>query len=255
MLTEKDNAVQANAMETAVPADVLDRIFQKLAGLDKARWLRAEKYIELLLAEKAALTGDAEAQAKCGDMYMSGNGEDILVSQRMAHHWYMEAAKQGHVRSQLLCGEYYYNRYYPIRDSARAALLKAEALQWYEKAAEQGNAQAQFCCGNMYYRGEGMDEPDFEKAFYWYEKAAEQGHPHAQYALGGMYEDYRTEDDDKKAFYWYLQSAQQGYDEAQVIVGSLYERGDGTDVDYQKALYWYEKAAEQGHDHGVVACA
>ena len=84
MLTEKDNAVQANAMETAVPADVLDRIFQKLAGLDEARWLRAEKYIELLLAEKAAETGDAEAQAKCGDMYMSGNGESGLINRRKA---------------------------------------------------------------------------------------------------------------------------------------------------------------------------
>lgn len=171
MLTEKDNAVQANAMETAVPADVLDRIFQKLAGLDKARWLRAEKYIELLLAEKAALTGDAEAQAKCGDMYMSGNGEDILVSQRMAHHWYMEAAKQGHVRSQLLCGEYYYNRYYPIRDSARAALLKAEALQWYEKAAEQGHDHGVVACASMYREGKGTPV-DLEKARYWADRIA-----------------------------------------------------------------------------------
>lgn len=84
MLTEKDNAVQANAMETAVSADVSTRISQQLAELDEAYLHRAEKYIELLLAEKAAETGDAEAQAKCGDMYMSGNGESGLINRRKA---------------------------------------------------------------------------------------------------------------------------------------------------------------------------
>ena len=54
MLTEKDNAVQANAMETAVSADVSTRISQQLAELDEAYLHRAEKHIELLLAEKAA---------------------------------------------------------------------------------------------------------------------------------------------------------------------------------------------------------
>ena len=133
--------------------------------------MSAEKHIELLLAEKAAEAGDAEAQARCGDLCLNGNGEDILVSRRMAHHWYMEAAKQGHVRAQLLCGEYCYNRYYPIRDSARAALQKAEALQWYEKAAEQGHDHGVVACANMYREGKGTPV-DLEKARYWADRIA-----------------------------------------------------------------------------------
>lgn len=136
-----------NKNEAVASSDVSTRISQQLAELDEAYLRRAEKHIELLLAEKAAEAGDAEAQSRCGDLYLNGNGEDILVSRRMAHHWYMEAAKQGHVRAQLLCGEYYYNRYYPIRDSARAHYKKQRHFNGTKKPQSKAMRKLNFVVG------------------------------------------------------------------------------------------------------------
>ena len=57
-----------NKNEAVASSDVSTRISQQLAELDEAYLHRAEKHIELLLAEKAAEAGDAEAQARCGDL-------------------------------------------------------------------------------------------------------------------------------------------------------------------------------------------
>ena len=51
-----------NKNEAVALSDVSTRISQQLAELDEAYLHRAEKHIELLLAEKAAETGDAEAE-------------------------------------------------------------------------------------------------------------------------------------------------------------------------------------------------
>lgn len=123
-----------NKNEAVASSDVSTRISQQLAELDEAYLHRAEKYIELLLAEKAAEAGDAEAQARCGDLYLNGNGEDILVSRRMAHHWYMEAAKQGHGNAQYALGEMYMCGGVEADDE--------KAVYWYKKAAQQGVYEA-----------------------------------------------------------------------------------------------------------------
>ena len=158
-----------NKNEAVASSDVSTRISQQLAELDEAYLHRAEKHIELLLAEKAAEAGDAEAQARCGDMYMSGNGESGLINRRKALFFYKKAAEQGNVHAQFQCGDMDSHGI-----SSRDRLMTRE---WFEQAAMQGDAEAQCRCGDMYFQGipGETDETDLKKAFDWYKKSRRTG--------------------------------------------------------------------------------
>lgn len=124
-----------NKNEAVASSDVSTRISQQLAELDEAYLHRAEKYIELLLAEKAAETGDAEAQCRCGDMYFQGiPGETDETDLKKAFDWYKKAAEQGHGNAQYALGEMYMCGGVEADDE--------KAVYWYKKAAQQGVYEA-----------------------------------------------------------------------------------------------------------------
>ncbi len=116
---------------------------------------------------KAAEQGDADAQYKLGECYVSGRGVTKDLTQ--AVDWYRKAAEQGQADAQFSLGISYF-----------AKQDYTQAVYWYRKAAEQGVANAQFFLGMCYDIGEGVTE-DYAQAVYWYRKAAEQGAVFAQY--------------------------------------------------------------------------
>ena len=90
-----------------------------------------------------------------------------------------EAADQGHMGAQGMCGEAY--------DFGRGVVKDDRlALVYYEKAAKQGHVGAQFNTGNCYARGQGCDQ-NYERAAEWLEKAARAGHAGAMAHLGSLY--------------------------------------------------------------------
>ena len=72
-----------------------------------------------------------------------------------------EAADQGHMEAQFLCGVLY-GFGYGVANDDRLALM------YYEKAARQGDSVSQFNAGNDYYDGIGCEQ-SYERAAHWYE--------------------------------------------------------------------------------------
>ena len=119
-----------------------------------------------------ARAGDPQEQYLLGLMYEYGKG--IAQSYTEAAHWYLEAAKQGHMRGQLSMGNLY-DKGLGVGQSYK------EALIWYLKAAEQGSAEAMYFIGSMTYNGEGT-KADPQIAMQWFFQSGEHGLPQGKAA-------------------------------------------------------------------------
>ena len=92
-----------------------------------------------------------------------------------------EAADQGHMWAQALCGDVYGFGWGVVKDDRLA-------LVYYEKAAKQGHVVSQYNTGNCYDKGQGCDQ-NYERAAEWFEKAARAGHAYAMAGLGLLYDE------------------------------------------------------------------
>ena len=140
-----------------VDLDVAEKWFRKAAEMGHAiaavrlqgEPLAQKPYVltEAKQYRKAADQGDADAQVLLGDMYKSGNGVALDLTE--AAKWYRKAADQGDASAQILLGDMYYRG-----DGVELDLT--EAAGWYRKSASQGNADAQVSLGLMYYEEKGV---------------------------------------------------------------------------------------------------
>jgi Sel1 repeat len=164
---------------------------------DRALKLAEDVKIQQMNAKR----GDAQSQAKLGDMYLDGQGTPQDYAQAL--YWCRKAAEQGDAGAQYCVARMYYHGQGTPKDYA-------EALLWYRKAAIQGYAQAQEAVGFMYYRGEGVAQ-DYTEALRWYRKSADQGYARAQYNIGIMYYYGRGLPQDRaEAISWYRKAAAGG---------------------------------------------
>ncbi len=134
------------------------------------------------VTKEQADAGDTAAQAKVGQMYLSGEGTERDTEK--AFEYLSKAADSGIADAQFSMGRLYW-------EGEGVKKSQTEAVQWYEKAAEQ-NRRYQERLGDMYAGGVNFIK-DYKKAVKWYTKAAESGSPDAQSDLGSIYtelEDY-----------------------------------------------------------------
>ena len=196
----------------------------------------AEKIRDL---QRAAATGDAEAQYRLGALYAEGAG--VKKDDKEAEKWYRKAAEQGLPSAQHRLGNIYL-----IGLGVRKNY--AEALRWYRQAAEQDFASGQSNLAYMYLRGLGVRK-DIPEAVKWYRKAADQGNANAQKTLGTIYADGvgvpRSSAESER---WLGMAADQGGAEEQYDLAIRYHFGiDGLEKNREAAIRWYRKAADQGH--------
>lgn len=120
--------------------------------------------------EKMARQGDAECQYKLGFMYDYSYDFQYYVksSKEKAAYWYLEAAKNGYIKSFTSIGTCYL-----FGDGVLRNVEKA--LYWYSKGAEAGDPYAQYAYGELLLSG-----GETEQAKYWLKKAAVQGHEGAK---------------------------------------------------------------------------
>jgi len=203
----------------------------------------AQKYpneIKFLL--RAALRGEAWAQAKLG--YEYSLGRQIPNDDAEAVKWYLKAVDQGNSMAQCNLGYMYGHGRGVEKDHAEAARL-------YRLAAEQNDPMAQNNLGVMYRDGLGVPQDDAE-AVKWYRKAVEKGNARAQCQLGLMYEMGRgVAADLAEACNWYRKAADQGDAVAQTNLGWMYENGRGVTKDRDEAIKWYRKAAAQENERAM----
>jgi len=136
-------------------ADAEVNLAEKLIA--KKDFVKAEGWLR-----KAAMKGNAEAQAGLGLFYFSG----LVLPQDFikAEQWSRKSAEQGNASGQQLLGFAYFTGQGVKKDYA-------ESERWFLKAAAQGDIQSQINLGHLY----GDVALDTVEAYAWFEIAAERG--------------------------------------------------------------------------------
>ncbi len=137
---------------------------------DGMRFLQNQDYAQAINSfRKAALRGDASAQASLGVMYDEGQG--VAKDYKQALSWYKKAAAQGNAPGQNNLGTMY-------NTGQGVAQDYKQAMSWYGKAAAQGYAPAQFNLGIMYATGRGTLR-DYVEAHKWLSLSGANGQENA----------------------------------------------------------------------------
>ena len=168
--------------------------------------------------EKAAKSGDAQAQYEVGmDYYI---GEEITQNIETAAKWLYLSTLQGHEDA------------------------KKQYYSYYSKVLE-GNAnkdlESLYTVGCFYFNGTGGVDKDEKKGFKYLRKAYEKGHPLAMEALGSRYNKYL----EKIAFTWLgdIENPDAAYEYA-----CCYIYGRGVKVDERKGISILAILTDKGHE-------
>jgi len=158
----------------------------------------------------------------------------------------LEAAAQGHMHAQVVCGDIY---------GFGVGVAQDERLKFlhHEKAARQGHMVSQSNMGVNYNNGFGCEQ-NYERAAEWFKKAAGQGHAPAMTSLGTLY--WKGEGvplNYKRAFELFQQSRALGNTDPRLHLnlGLCHEFGDGVTKDYLEARRLYTLASAQGYEHAT----
>jgi TPR repeat protein len=121
-----------------------------------------------------------------------------------------------------------------------------ELLLMHEDIAEHGDANQQYNVGYVYENG--LETPDYEKAFRWYSIAVSSSHKDAIYRLGLLYlNGDGLPQNLTLATEIFKKSMDLGSADACYQLGLMHYPGKATDIDYSKAEQYYIVAANMGH--------
>lgn len=196
--------------------------------------IHVDKDIDKALSwlEKAASSGDLEAQKKIADVY----NFDLEYKEK-AIYWYEQAAKQGDNISQYNLGLYYSE----IEDFQKA-------IYWFELAANQEYNDAIFELGQIYKYDLEETEENYRKAYSLFETLAIQDDVNAIFQLGHMiyYTAERTIKNINEAMYWLEKAANQDDARALYFMGIIYYENPDLFEDYfEKAENYLKKAVDK----------
>jgi len=169
---------------------------------------------------RAALTGDAPAQARLGYQYASGLGQpcDLIEAER----WFAAAANQGNSAGQLGLGMLYAGSYGERRDDAAAQ-------KWLELCATAGNSTAQMCLAMLLLFSESVSH-DEGRAAGLLMQAAKAGQPAAMFHLGELYRrGVGVTQSASNAETWLRRAATRGYLKAWMSLVQLFRYGPDAD--------------------------
>lgn len=138
--------------------------------------------------EKAAESGDADAQYEIGLLYYYGDG--VWDDLEEAYEWFLKSAKQGHPKAQYRVGGLCVYHFVGADNQ--------EDFNWFLKSAKQGYPNAQVEIGVHY-----SLEDNHKEAVKWFLKAAKQGNAWAMRSLAGQYREGKgVPRDDNEAARW-----------------------------------------------------
>jgi hypothetical protein len=173
----------------------------------------------------------AYSQYNLAKSYESGKG--MRKNENKAAHYYILAAKQGHMGAQKRLG-YLYQHGIGVNQN------ESEAIHWYTKAAEQGNIVAHEQLIALYLK------KDQQQSFYWtIRMLAQQGEAESQYHLGCYYAQGKlVKKDYAGAINWWKKAARQKNIAAQyclaqflLIIAEVKNRSQNLSI----ALYWFQQ--------------
>lgn len=259
---------------------VSPEVAQAVDAIEEGNFTRAAGFLR-----PAAESGDADAQALLGQLYLDGQGVERDLYE--AGRWLRSAASNGSasgayaLATSIADGTLTPPGADPADETARteeatrlyiaaanagsvpgkveAGLRYARGIgvaqdmlaasRWFREAAEAGSPNAQFNLGALHAAGAlSGGKPDYEAALPWFRKAAEQGHVDAQYNLGlAAAQGLGRPEDNTEAARWFEPAAKAGLPDAQAALAYLLYQGEGVEKDVERAAALYAAAAEQGH--------
>jgi TPR repeat protein len=165
---------------------------------EQGRGMPASRTQAMSWYKQAAEKGNVPAMRALARLALASDPPD----EEGAAHWTQKAADTGDPQAEDELGTLYRLGKGVEPDLARVALL-ARAREWYRKAGEQGYAPAQNNLGMMYRLGAG-GPPDYERAFGWLHRAADNGVATASFNIGAMYAlGLGSAKDPVEAYVWY----------------------------------------------------
>ncbi|MFZ6640880.1 tetratricopeptide repeat protein [Undibacterium sp. TC4M20W] len=178
----------------------------------------------------ASNKGSGEASYQLAWIFDPANG--VNANLMRALEMYAKAADQGHLKSQLMMGNYY--------ASGDAANI-SKALYFYELAARQGNHEAQLKLARLYEKAQGILDSE-KKSVDWLQAAADGKEPGAESSLADLYlhGGRGIRKDEEKAYYWAARSAAQNDPAGLSLLAQIYEQGlaqQAVDLDRASKLY------------------
>ncbi|KAH3731365.1 sel1 repeat family protein [Pelomyxa schiedti] len=198
----------------------------------------------LLLLQKAADDGNANAMNNLGVCYQNGQGVGKDINQAVS--LYKKAADAGNATAMFNLGVCYENGRGVDKDINQAVSL-------FKKAADAGDATAMKCLGVCYANGRGVDK-DINQAVSLYRKAADAGNAIAMKCLGVCYENgWGVDKDINQAVSLYKKAADAGDATAMTCLGVCYANGWGVYKDINQAASLFKKAADAG-DANAMTC-
>ena len=231
-------------------------------GFDSTAYVNSNIVVVL---EKAAEEGDADAEMHLLYWKLYGDAEDPgYITERL-----YRLAEKNVAFASFSLGMSYLRRNLQIYLASDYSVCspyllsvadKPKGIPYLQKAAEGGIAAASYYLYRLYFGldpeafdGEGLVEPDFDKAYYYAKLGAEQGDAFTQFSLAVFFysvqDDYPTTYvDNAKYEYWIRKSAENGYPYAQYLMGMMADTPE-------RALYWLKKAANGGHEDAIVMVA
>jgi TPR repeat protein len=166
--------------ETAQP-DTTDPEIQFKLGQAFRMGEGVEKNLEeaFSLIQKAATSGNLEAQNMLGFMYV--NGEGVEKNRSEAYKWYLLAAEKGNVKAQTNLG-------YLLSDEYSEVVDYEGAVKWLTEAVNQGESTglAHEQLASLFYKGKGVPK-DLDRAFGLYLQASMRDSPEAERMLEVMH--------------------------------------------------------------------
>lgn len=165
----------------------------------------APKYRQALADTTAAENGDAAAQGRLAEFYMSMAGS----------------------LEQAGTGNFY-----------------EESLKWAKQAAEQGDGDGLWTLALAYEHGRGVAK-NVDIAIEYYEQGSAVGHARSLNSLGCYYiRGEVVEQNMKLGFEMVLRASLLGDGEAMANLGRCYQFGNGCMGNMKKAIFWYRKSLE-----------
>lgn len=188
------------------------------------------------------------------DKAMSGNPADqhafakqsqILGYKKSAFNWYMKAAEQGYVDSELMVA-------YCYKVGSGVGIDYVKLIKWLRRAKSKGNPIAQFQLGELYFYGHGDIEKNYSRAFKFYKLSSEQEYYPSYFPLGECYYLGRgVEKDFSEAFKLYRMSSDINDSRGIFRLGLCYEFGIGVVKNVDESFRWYKISSKLGSKDAI----
>ena len=202
-------------------------------------------WADLVVLEKKAQGGDAEAQYLFGEIHYEARGvkQDLAA----AKDWLTKAANADNSKAKYRLASMLFTGV-GFKADAKAALAQfTEVAPGLEKLAKAGDADAAGKLGVLYNLGVGV-KGDAKRAVELFRQSAERGNAKGQLDLAGAYLLGKgVKKNPTSAVDWFEKAAKAGHAQAQIQAGILCIQGRGQRQDIAGGMKWLEMAAKSGH--------